>query len=156
MEVVARASWTHADQDAATPAEVLDIGRIPAETLFLTVDEGDNAPLPITGVRLLLPSYRLRFYRPAGSAGSSLRLVYGRADLPPPQYDITLLARHVMGSDAEEVALDAAPAPTSRDAFMSRPMFLGLLGAAVLVLLAIIARLVATADRDTPPAAGGS
>ena len=62
---------------------------MPETQLFLVVEEGDNAPLPITKARLLLPSYRLRFFH-AGNA--LLRLTYGRDDLQPPQYDLALLA----------------------------------------------------------------
>ena len=40
----------------------------------MVVEEGDNSPLPITGVQLLLPTYRLRFFRPASV---TLRLLYG-------------------------------------------------------------------------------
>ena len=77
-----------------------------AETeLVLVVDEGDNAPLPLTKARLLLPSYRLRFFH---AGGTPLRMVYGRDDLQPPQYDLALLAPRVMGAGAREV--DAAPA----------------------------------------------
>ena len=73
----------------------------------LVVDEGDNAPLPITKARLLLPSYRLRFYH-AGNA--VLNMAYGRDDLQPPQYDLALLAPRVMGARATEIS--AAPAGT--------------------------------------------
>ena len=72
--------------------------------MLLVVDEGDNAPLPMTKARLLLPSYRLRFYH-AGNA--PLRLVYGRTDLQPPQYDLALLAPQVMGAQAAEIGAAA-------------------------------------------------
>ena len=39
----------------------------PPTELSLTIDEGDNSALQITDVRLLLQSYRLRFYHPAGA-----------------------------------------------------------------------------------------
>ena len=78
---------------------------MPETEILLVVDEGDNAPLPLTKARLLLPSYRLRFYH---TGNASLRLAYGRDDLQPPQYDLALLAPRVMGARAREV--DAAPA----------------------------------------------
>ena len=65
--------------------------------------------LPLTKARLLLPSYRLRFFH---AGGASLRMVYGRDDLQPPQYDLALLAPRVMGARAREV--DAAPAGSAR------------------------------------------
>ncbi len=105
------------------------------------MDEGDNAPLPLTKARLLLPSYRLRFYH-AGDA--SLRLVYGRDDLQPPQYDLALLAPRVMGARAREV--DAAPAAASAapslESLASPRRSGSCLTGAVLVLLALIVRLV--------------
>ena len=59
--------------------------------LWLVVDEGDNAPLPLDRARLLLPSYRLRFFappgrraaarlRPGGSSAAALRSVAARAE----------------------------------------------------------------------------
>ena len=97
----------------------LAVPQVDATDLWLTVDEGDNAPLPITAVRLLLPSYRLRFYRPAGS---TLRLVYGRTDLGAPQYDLALLAPHVMGAEAREVTPrpEAASAPARPSSLRGR------------------------------------
>ncbi|MEX2269968.1 MAG: hypothetical protein WD690_00765 [Vicinamibacterales bacterium] len=64
--------------------------------------------------------------------------------MTPPQYDLTLLAPQVMGAEAREI--DAAPADStpgqSTEALLSPRMFWIGLAAAVLVLLAIIARLV--------------
>jgi hypothetical protein len=106
------------------------------------VDDGDNAPLPLAGARILLPSYRLRLFR---GAGAHLRLAYGRADLVRPQYDLALLAPQVLGTPAVEAALDperpAAANPTTA-AFVSPRLFWGALAIAVIVLLGLIARLL--------------
>jgi hypothetical protein len=114
---------------------------MPETDLFLVVDEGDNAPLPLTKARLLLPSYRLRFYH---TGDASVRLAYGRADLQSPQYDLALLAPRVMGATARE--LSAAPAPgtasASAESFASPRTFWFVLIGAVLVLLALIVRLI--------------
>ncbi len=107
--------------------------------LWLTVDEGDNAALPLAGARLLLPSYRLRFYR---SGKEPLRLVYGSRDQGAPQYNLALLAPEVMGVDAREVsALPESGAAAGATPFVSGPVFWIFLSVAVLVLLALIARL---------------
>ena len=106
----------------------------------MVVDEGDNAPLPLTKARLLLPLYRLRFFH---AGGTSLRMVYGRDDLQPPQYDLALLAPRVMGARAREV--DAAPAGSAAPlagSFASPRIFWVVLTAAVLVLLGLIVRLI--------------
>jgi hypothetical protein len=144
-EVVSATRWTHADQQTAAPALVLAVPAMDATELMVIVDEGDNAVLPVTGARLLLPSYRLRFYRPAGTV---LRLVYGREDLAPPQYDLALLAPQVMGADARETTA-AAPNEQIRPGatFISPRLFWIGLGAAVLVLLGLVARLIMRHDQ---------
>jgi hypothetical protein len=128
------------DRDEAAPALLLPVRQTDATELWLSVDEGDNSALPITGARLLLPSYRLRFYRPAGSA---LRLVYGRSDLQAPQYDLALLAPQVMGVEAREVtaAAESGSDTAGRQAFISPKGFWMFLSLAVLVLIGLIARL---------------
>jgi hypothetical protein len=141
FDVKASQTWSHAD--AETPARPLTIKLQTMEEteLRLAMDEGDNAPLPIASARLLLPSYRLRFYAPAGE---SLRLVYGRGDLYAPKYDLALLAPQVMGAAATELgaAAPSATAPPEDRQFISRTLFWSLLGGAVIVLLALIVRLV--------------
>ena len=84
FDVRAVETWRHADDE--TPARPLSVRLepMPETELFLVVDEGDNAPLPITKARLFLPSYRLRFYhdgnagvrltvRPRGSSSTAVR-----------------------------------------------------------------------------------
>jgi hypothetical protein len=120
---------------------------MPDTELRLVIDEGDNAPLPITAARLLLPSYRLRFYHPENA---TLRFVYGRDDLQSPQYDLALLAPRVMGAVAQEVGA-AAPSTAPRrepEVLISRRMFWVLLSGAVIVLLALIARLVRSQEHQ--------
>ena len=114
---------------------------MPETELLLVVEEGDNAPLPLTSARLLLPSYRLRFYH---TGDASLRLAYGRDDLQQPQYDLALLAPRVMGALAREVS--AAPA-TDATAPATGPLaspttFWFVLTGAVLILFALIIRLI--------------
>ena len=146
-DVAATATWRHSNDGRARPL-TLPLPTLAETDLRLVVDEGDNAPLPIAGVRLLLPSYRVRFYRPAGSA---LRLLYGRDDLQVPQYDLALLAGSVMGAPAVEASMTAASGEgaAAPDAIVSPRTFWVVLGAAVIVLLALIVRLVRSAT--TPP-----
>ena len=114
---------------------------MPETELLLIVEEGDNAPLPITAARLLLPSYRLRFFHPGTTA---VRVAYGRGDLQPPQYDLALLAPRVMGASAQEVSAAASTAapPSTSSAIASPRTFWVVLSGAVLVLLALIVRLI--------------
>jgi hypothetical protein len=139
LEPIVATTWAHVDRDEAAPALLLPVGQMDATELWLSIDEGDNSALPITGVRLLLPSYRLRFYRPARSA---LRLVYGRSDLAAPQYDLALLAPQVMGVEAREVtaAAESRSNTAAGQVFISPRGFWVFLSLAVLVLIGLIVR----------------
>ncbi|MEP6915668.1 MAG: DUF3999 family protein [Acidobacteriota bacterium] len=140
VEVVATGNWSHSEQETAAPALLLTLPQTDASDVLLTIDEGDNSRLPISGVKLLLPSYRLRFYRPAQGP---LSLVYGSRDASAPRYDLALLAPRVMGGEALEITPSAeAAAPAPRDLLVAPWVFWVLLGGAVAVLLALIARLV--------------
>jgi hypothetical protein len=137
--------WVHADRERPAPALTLAIPSLEATDLLLVVDEGDNRALTIAAPRLLLPTYRLRFYRPAGA---TLRLAYGRDDLSPPQYDLALLTPHVLGVAALEVepaAVATAAAATRQVALASPVLFWSVLGLAVVVLLGFVVRLVGKA-----------
>lgn len=138
----ASASWRHADESTAAPPLTLHVGNVSGTELLVVIDEWDNRPLPIAAARALLPSYRLRFFRPA----SDLRLVYGHDDLGTPQYDLELLAPQVMGAEVREIAAapaGASPHTTFVPLLSPRTFWIGL-GVAVIALLAIIARLVRT------------
>ena len=130
--------WRHTDEQAVAPALTLQLGPMDATELWLVVDEGDNAPLPLSRARLLLPSYRLRFFAPQGGA---LRLLYGREDLQPPRYDLSLLAPKLMGAPATEVKAGPEASRADAEPFISPRWFWALLGAAVIVLLGLIVRL---------------
>jgi hypothetical protein len=141
FDVVSATTWRHADEQAVAPALTLPVGPLDEQDMWLVIDEGDNAPLPLDHPRLLLPSYRLRFFAPAAPAGGGLRLLYGRNDLQPPRYDLSLLAPRLMGAAATEVAAGPESARAGAPAFVSPRWFWAFLGAAVLVLLGLIAKL---------------
>jgi hypothetical protein len=142
FEVLAYGAWQHADEQAPAPALQLPIAPADATTLLIVVDEGDNRALPITRAGLLLPTWRLRFYRPE----RELRLLYGNDDLSPPRYDLALLAPRVMGAEARDLSLGAdettaeGPPP-----FVSPRVFWVGLVVAALALAGVIARLVTRA-----------
>jgi hypothetical protein len=143
IEMIQRFSWTHADQDTPTPAASVPLPPADATELLLVVEEGDNMPLPISSAQVLLPAYRLRFYR---ERGASLRLAYGRRDLDAPRYDLALLAPQVLGFAATEIEAAredaAAHAPATAAAIVSPRLFWSSLVIAVVVLLGLIARLL--------------
>ena len=138
FDVLTSTMWRHTDEQAVAPALTLQLGPMDATELWLVVDEGDNAPLPLSRARLLLPSYRLRFFAPQGGV---LRLLYGREDLQPPRYDLSLLAPKLMGAPATEVTAGLESSRADAEPFISPRWFWVLLGAAVIVLLALIVKL---------------
>ena len=149
IETLASFMWTHVDQDTAAPAATIPVPPPNTKELLLIVEEGDNSPLPITGARLLLPSYRLRFFR---ERGAPLRLAYGRPDLAPPTYDLALLAPQVLGVTAAEIeATGEQPSrsATATAAIVSPRLFWVTLVVAVVVLLGLIARLLTKEQRAT-------
>jgi hypothetical protein len=148
-EVVAVRGWVHADPGTDAPRLVMPVASADATDLLVTIDEGDNAPLPLTGMRLELPSYRLRFHRPGGEP---LRLLYGSATAAAPEYDLALLPRSVLGSPVEEISAAPEPAPPMRNTtIVSRKVFWGFLIVAVIALVALVARLA-----TSPPSGGPS
>jgi hypothetical protein len=151
FEPLATSDWSHADQESPSPALTMAIPPIEGRDVLVTVEEGDNSPLPLSPARLLLPSYRLRLFRGRDAA---LRLAYGRDDLSPPQYDLALIAPQLTGVAATEVmpAAEQAAAPDSRLTLLSPQIFWGVLGVAVLVLIGLVVRLVRKSDVQSTPA----
>jgi uncharacterized protein DUF3999 len=138
---VAQAVWRHADPDIPAPELTLEIPRSAATRFDLLVEEGDNAPLPLGPPHLLLPANRLRFFYPEGDPP---KLLYGQPGLPPPRYDLALLAPRLLGEAAHEISLGPEPrqGPPPDSAATGRKIFWGSLVGAVLVLLLILGRLL--------------
>lgn len=139
-ESIASATWTHGDPETAAQALTLTIPSLKTTEALVIVEEGDNSPLPITSVKLLLPAHRLRFFR---GSESELKLYYGRNNLEAPRYDLAMLAPRLVGAAAGEIRLgpEVEVAPIKAQP-ISLKLFWGILIAAVLVLLVLIARLV--------------
>ncbi len=139
---VASAAWSHSDADTPSPSLILQLPTMEAAEAVLEIEEGDNSPLPLQSAILLLPSYRLRFFR---AVEGDLTLYYGQSHLAAPRYDLALLGPHLIGAAAEEVALAPENAIDSRDVVTQskqRVLFWIILGLAVLVLFGLIARLM--------------
>ncbi|HSB35944.1 MAG TPA: hypothetical protein VLH41_03660, partial [Thermoanaerobaculia bacterium] len=149
VETVARATWRQADPGMPAPPLVLDLPALDVAAVALFIDEGDNSPLPLSPPRLLLPSYRLRFY--AGGEGTRT-LLYGQPSLAPPRYDLALLAPRLVGVSSNDAALgpeevNDVPAAGARD----RALFWGVLVAAVLGLVVVLGRLLRPGAAPPPP-----
>jgi hypothetical protein len=142
FDTLASARWVHADQDKPAMPLTLSVPPLQEAALFIVVDEGDNAPLPIDTARVLLPSYRVRLFR---ENNAMLRVAYGRTDLGRPQYDLALLAPQLLGTPAADVVLEAERpivAGTTTAAILSPRLFWAALTIAVVVLIGLIARLL--------------
>jgi len=130
--------WANPDPEFAAPPLVISLPPLHASSLTIEVDEGDNQPLPLKGVHLLLPGWRLRFFQPR----EALELWYGK-ELGPPQYDLALLSERLRDSPAIEVTL--TPNRGSPDADHGpgiTKMFWGVLILAVAGLLVVLARVL--------------
>jgi hypothetical protein len=144
IETLVSAEWVNATQEAGAPALTLLLPDTVASQLFVVVDEGDNSVLPIASGRLLFPQYRLRFFR---ESQTTLRLAYGQAELAAPSYDLALLAPRLLGVSATEVAAGAERvdgSSASTEALLSPRFFWAVVGAAVVVLVFLIVRLIRT------------
>jgi hypothetical protein len=139
--VIAEAPWIHASPEFDPPPISVKVPRLDTSELLVIVEEGDNNPLPITSCKLLLPSYRMRFFRTENE--TDLNLYYGRNDLATPRYDLAILAPRLTGAAADEISMgseSASAVPEQGSASLT--VFWGILVAAVLALLVLITRLV--------------
>jgi hypothetical protein len=147
---VAWGAWESADPDRKAPALLLELPAGGGRELFVSIDDGDNAPVPLVRASLLLPAHRLRFVR---EEGVSLTLVYGQAGLAPPRYDLELLAPRLLGVPAVESALaPAAPEAVEPEKKAGPRLFWAALVGAVVALLVLVVRLL---RRDPEPAKPG-
>jgi hypothetical protein len=137
-ESIAEATWGHADPEIAAPALTLKIPSLKTTEAMVVVEEGDNSPLPITSITLLLPTQRLRFFNQA-----DLSLYYGQKDMEAPRYDLAILAPRLIGEPAEEIQLGPeVEALPLKPKSLSVRLFWGILIVAVVSLLGLIARLI--------------
>jgi hypothetical protein len=137
---VTSSAWENADPEREAPALLLDLPPDEGRTLYVSVDDGDNAPLPIVRASLFLPAHRLRFVRAAGTA---LRVVYGQPGLAAPRYDLELLAPRLLGAAAAEATLPplVGEGPAA-EAGTGPKLFWAVLVGAVVALLILVARLL--------------
>jgi hypothetical protein len=141
--LLAAATWTRPLGGKPLPLS-LRLARPPeTDTLFLEIEDGDNAPLPITEPEVWYPVSRLLFLSPA-SPGT--RLYYGNSKATTPQYDIQVLAPTLMA--AAKVQATAGPeevlqgrAADPRALVPPGWAFWVVLVLVVLALLAVVARL---------------
>lgn len=131
-EIIDRLSWK------STPSlrTNLAIGR--GRAIEIVVDEGDNAPLPITSAKLRLPGFALRFVSP----GAPLTLLYGDPSIAAPRYDLALVSSQVIGQPARTIVLNGAVPAERPEGHRELRLFGAAIAVAVVVLLITLARLV--------------
>jgi hypothetical protein len=140
---LAATPWAHGDPGALAPALLVALPPLATAQLTVEVEEGDNPALPVSSAKLLLPTWRLRFFQPQGP----LTLCYGQ-DLDAPRYDLALLAERLRDAPVREAVLDpegGPPAAAPAGPGMKR-VFWGVLVAAVVAMLAILGRLLKASD----------
>lgn len=144
---IASSPWQSADPDRDAPRLVLDLPPGKGRTLYASIDDGDNSPLPLAGASLLLPSHRLRFVRGEGD----ITLLLGQPGLAAPRYDIELLAPRLLGAPAVEVELAPAAGNAATPVQSAGPkLFWAALVGAVVALLVVLARLLRRAPEAGP------
>jgi hypothetical protein len=126
----------------------LDRGRAPAggapptpprSELVLAFDDGDNAPLPAVAAELWQRDDELLFVWP--DAAGHVELVVGSPEVAAPRYDLELVAERLLARPFVTATLE----PRAEDPGPARlrgTLALGALGAAAVVLLVLLSRLL--------------
>jgi hypothetical protein len=144
---LANESWRNSDPETPAAKFTVTVPVHGSNELDVAIDEGDNAPLPITAAQLLLPGYAVRFDHP----GTPLWLVYGNREAQTPRYDLALLAPQLFTMPAHELFLGAvAGAPANEDG-VQRKYFWIAIAAAVLALIVLLSRLLLAAPAAAVP-----
>jgi hypothetical protein len=140
FQQIGAAEWSRTQESPVELTLPLGSATADATQLTLVVDEGDNSALPISNVQLLLPSYRLRFVRPA----SASRLVYGSERADGPRYDLALLAPAVFAAAVSDVTMtpERETQAAAAEQLISPRAFWVILTAAVLALLGVLVALL--------------
>lgn len=140
--------WVGEDRPATLS---FDVDRPVGQELVLTIDNGDDPPLPIDSVLASVQSWELVAHLPAGGA----RLVYGDPDRPSPDYDLGLLRSELVARAGAVATLgpreSLEPAPAT--AVEKGLVFTGLaalVGGLSLLILGLV-RAVPDEDAPAPP-----
>lgn len=133
----------------------IEVGQPVGRELVVTIDNGDDPPLPVDSLSASVRSMELVASLPEGGA----RLVYGDRQLDPPDYDLSLLRGELftrataVASLGERRSMEPAP-PSAGERAM---VFAGLaaLIAGLLVLVVGLLRSVPPAEAEAPPVPPG-
>lgn len=145
-EVIATAEWRHTDRDIPAPTLPIDVPPyLGTGELLIDVDEGDNLPLTLNIGQMEMRTYELRFFYPPDA---KLRLLYGQDTLPPPQYDLELVASDLRGKPSQIVHYRRVQPRLDLTLHRMFLFFWIALAVAVVGLLALLVRLLRPVQRD--------
>lgn len=145
-EVLAAAWW---NGDPTGSVLELPLGRRVGDTLRVVIDNGNDAPLPISEIALSVPRWSLVTFAPPGGA----TLVYGNPVADDPEFDLYALADELRDRGpapatlAAAVAIERPPLPLWDSALL-----LAGLAVASVALLAVTIRAALSAPAAAPPA----
>lgn len=147
------AAWTQTP-DRKSRAFALALNeRLQGDTLFLEKENGDNPPIELEKFAVFYPATRVLF---KANPDQDVFLYYGNARVPPPRYDVSLVAGQLLSADkspaslAEEEQLKKTSWAEGRTPGKGGIVLWGMLAVVVVVLLVIISKLL---PKASPPAA---
>ncbi len=151
---LATARWTRTTAKADAKLELRINQRLETDTLLLVTDNGDNPAVQLADFELAVPLNRIVF---KSDAIQDLHLYYGNPNAGVPRYDLSLVADELKALERSDVI--AGPEEQLRKSSWSEqmagkrggPLFWAALILAVVVLLAIIARLVPRNAKRSEP-----
>ena len=115
------------------------------ETLFLQIDNEDNAPIDLENFRAFYPVSRLWF---KATDEGSIDLFYGNQNVAAPNYDLSLVAGQLLSAE-KGIAKPGAEEPMQATRSVSRVLdtkagiiFWSVLALVVIGLLAVVSRLL--------------
>jgi hypothetical protein len=139
------ATWTQTP-DRKTKEFSLSLNSVAENsTLILETDNGDNPPIELEKFTAFYPATRLLF---KAKADDGLFLYYGNPRVPPPSYDLSLVAAELLAADkatatlGPEQQLKKSSWAESQTPGTGGILFWGILAVVVIGLLVIISRLL--------------
>lgn len=145
LEPVRVYTWSGSERPTTLSVEV---GQPLGRELVLTIENGDDPPLPIDGLSASVRSMELVASLPEGGA----RLVYGDRERPLPEYDLSLLRGELFARATAVANLgarrDLEPTPPTG---AERAMVLAGLAALISGLIVLVMGLLRAVPPEVPP-----